>query len=464
MRLERRKNTAPRILVVDDEIRYCQILDLMLRHENYEVVTTTDSQNAARMLDEQDFNLVISDLRMAQYSGMDLLRHRNVVAPDVPFIILTAFGTIQSAVDMVREGALDYLTKPFQEETILATVRNALKVRALAEENRNLRLLLKESLGDTIFLGDSPPVKAILERVKKVSPTDLTVLILGETGTGKDLLARMIHNLSVHKDGPFVKINCAAIPASLLESELFGYERGAFSGATGRYKGKFQISQGGTLFLDEIGELENDLQAKILQAIEEKRFFPLGGPRDVEVNCRILAASNRPLEEMVKDGRFRQDLYHRLMAFPIQVPPLRERRGDIRILVEHYLTVFPQEMGIGSMEISPRALEFLTAYNWPGNVRELMNVLRSAVLMGRGKTLDLESFSSYPILWEDGDTEEPQPLSNVAFINTIPTLAQAEKDLIQRALQSCNGNKSQAARLLGITRSHLRYRMMIHNL
>ncbi len=464
MKVENKKGAAPRILVVDDELRFCQILDLMLRNENYEVLTTTDSQQAIRMLDEQEFDLVISDMRMAQFSGLDLLRHRNVVAPDTPFIILTAFGTIQSAVEMVREGALDYLTKPFQEETLLATVRNALKVRALAEENRNLRRLLKESLGDTIFLGDSPPVKAILERVKKVSPTDLTVLLLGETGTGKDLLARMIHDLSGRKDGPFVKVNCAAIPASLLESELFGYERGAFSGATGRYKGRFQISQGGTLFLDEIGDLENNLQAKILQAIEEKRFFPLGGPHDVEVNCRILAASNRPLEEMVKDGRFRQDLYHRLMAFPIQVPPLRERREDIRILAGYYLNAFAQELGNSPLETAPRVLEFLTSYNWPGNVRELMNVLRSAVLMCRGKSLDLESFSSYPILWEDGDSEEQPPPPNVISINPIPTLAQAEKDLIQRTLQSCNGNKSQAARLLGISRSHLRYRMMLHNL
>ena len=289
-------------------------------------------------------------------------------------------------------------------------------------------------------------------------------MILGETGTGKDLLARMIHDLSGRKEGPFVKVNCAAIPASLLESELFGYERGAFSGATSRYKGKFQISQGGTLFLDEIGDLENSLQAKILQAIEEKRFFPLGGLRDVEVNCRILAASNRPLEEMVKDGRFRQDLYHRLMAFPIQVAPLRERREDIRILAEYYFAAFAQEMGNCPLEIAPRVWEFLTTYNWPGNIRELMNVLRSAVLMCRGKSLDLEAFSSYPILWEEGDLEEPQPSANVIPINPIPTLAQAEKDLIQRALQSCNGNKSQAARLLGISRSHLRYRLMLHNL
>jgi transcriptional regulator with PAS, ATPase and Fis domain len=274
----------------------------------------------------------------------------------------------------------------------------------------------------------------------------------------------MIHDLSGRKEGPFVKVNCAAIPASLLESELFGYERGAFSGATSRYKGKFQISQGGTLFLDEIGDLENSLQAKILQAIEEKRFYPLGSPRYVEVNCRILAASNRPLEEMVKEGRFRQDLYHRLMAFPIQVTPLRERKEDIRILAEYYLAAFSREMGNCPLEIAPRVWEFLTAYHWPGNVRELINILRSAVLMCQGKTLDLDAFSSYPILWDDGDAEELQPPANVISINPIPTLAQSEKDLIQRALQSCNGNKSQAARLLGISRSHLRYRMMLHNL
>ena len=453
-----------RILVVDDEQRYCQILEFMLRHEGYEVVTTTEGQEAARFLDEQEFDLVISDLRMAQYDGLDLLRHRNVVAPDIPFVVLTAFGTIKSAVEMVREGALDYLTKPFQEETILATVRNALKVRALAEENRDLKQLLKESLGEAVFIGESPPVKALMDRITKVAPTELTVLILGETGTGKDLLARMIHGLSACKDGPFVKINCAAIPANLLESELFGYERGAFSGASKRQKGKFQMAQCGTLFLDEVGELDVGLQAKILQAIEEKCFYPLGGSGTVKVNCRILAASNRSLEEMVKEGKFRQDLFHRLMAFPIHVPPLRERKEDVRILSGYYLRVFGNEMGNPGLKLDPRALDFLTQHHWPGNVRELMNVLRSAVLMSRSGTIELEVVSSHPIFWEDSESEEPQGQSGTVLSNSLPTLAQSEKELIQKALQVSGGNKSHAARLLGISRSHLRYRMMLHDL
>ena len=453
----------PRILVVDDELRYCQILEAMLRHESYDVVTTTDSKQAARLLDEKEFDLVISDLRMSHYNGMDLLRHRNVVAPETPFIVLTAFGTIPSAVEMVREGALDYLTKPFKEEIILATVRNALKIGALAEENRNLRELLKESLGKIVFLGASPPIKALLERVKKVAPTDLTVLILGETGTGKDLLARMIHGLSNRKDGPFVKVNCAAIPASLLESELFGYERGAFSGANHRQKGKFQIAHGGTIFLDEVGDLEISLQAKSLQAIEDKCFYPLGGSQTVEVNCRILAASNRPLEEMVREGRFRQDLFHRLTAFPIHIPPLRERKEDIKILVEYYLQAFGAEMGNTGLKLEPRALDFLTKYDWKGNVRELMNVLRSAVLLSRGGTIGLESLLSHSIFWEEPETEEQQASVSIDS-NTIPTLAQAERELLKRALQMSGGNKSQAARFLGISRSHLRYRMMVHDL
>jgi len=452
----------PRILVVDDEPRYCQILDLMLRHENYEVVTTTEGQQAARLIDGQEIDVIISDLFMSPYNGMDLLRHRNVVAPEVPFIVLTAFGTIPSAVEMVREGAFDYITKPFQEDTILATVRNALKVRALSEENRNLRQLLKESLGETTFLGATPSVKAIMERVIKAAPTDLTVLILGETGTGKDLLAHQIHGLSNHRDGPFVKVNCAAIPGSLLESELFGYERGAFSGASNRHKGRFQMAHGGTLFLDEIGELDTALQAKILQAIEEKRFYSLGGSNTVEVNCRILAASNRPPEEMVKEGKFRQDLFHRLMAFPIHIPPLRERREDIRILVEHYLQVFGTEMGNPSLKLEPRALDFLADYHWPGNVRELMNILRSAALMNRDGTIGLEAFSSHLLFGEEAEAEDSQ--TETPATNNIPTLAQAEKDLIQRALQTSGGNKSQAARLLGISRSHLRYRMMLHEI
>jgi DNA-binding NtrC family response regulator len=454
----------PRILVVDDELRYCQILEAMLRRENYEVVTATDGKKATRLLDEQEFDLVISDLFMSPFNGMDLLHHRNVVAPDVPFIVLTAYGTIESAVEMVRDGALDYLTKPFKEEIILATVRNALKIRALAEENRDLKQLLKESLGETVFLGDSPAVKAILERVKKVAPTDLTVLILGETGTGKDLLARIIHRLSSRKDGPYVKVNCAAIPSALLESELFGYERGAFSGATNRYKGKFQLAHGGTLFLDEVGELEITLQAKILQSIEEKRFYPLGGSQTTEVNCRILSASNRSLEEMVREGQFRQDLFHRLMAFPIHIPPLRDRKEDIKVLAEYYLKAFGSEMGNPGLKFEPRALDFLTQHNWKGNVRELTNVLRSAVLMNREGTISLESLLSYPFFWEDSGSEDQQAPSGSPEFSSIPTLAQSERELINRALQMSGGNKSQAARLLGISRSHLRYRMMVHDL
>ncbi|HMK66437.1 MAG TPA: sigma-54 dependent transcriptional regulator, partial [Thermodesulfobacteriota bacterium] len=263
----------PRILVVDDESRYCKILSLMLQPEHYEVVTATDGKTAARLLDEQDFDLILSDLFMEPFSGPDLLRHRNAVSPETPFIALTAFGSIPNAVELIKEGAFDYLTKPFQEDTLLAAVRNALKVRALAEENRNLRTLLKESLGDAEFVGESQPVKMLLNRVKAVAPTDYTVLILGETGTGKDLIARLIHRLGTStKDGPFVKINCAAIPSTLLESELFGHERGAFTGAVSRAKGKFQLAQGGTLFLDEVSELDLPLQAKTLQAIEDKRF------------------------------------------------------------------------------------------------------------------------------------------------------------------------------------------------
>ena len=451
-----------RILVVDDEVRYCQILDLMLRHENYEVMTTTDGQQAARLVDEQELDVIISDLFMSPYNGMDLLRHRNVAAPEVPFIVLTAFGTIPSAVEMVREGAFDYLTKPFQEDTILSTVRNALKVRVLSEENRNLRQLLRESLGETLFLGETHSVKALMERLVKVAPTDITVLILGETGTGKDLLARQIHRLSMHKDGPFVKVNCAAIPVSLLESELFGYEKGAFSGAGHRYKGRFQMAHGGTLFLDEVGELDASLQAKILQAIEEKRFYPLGGSNTVEVNCRILAASNRPLEEMVKKGEFRQDLFHRLMAFPIHIPPLRERREDIRVLVDHYLRVFGAEMGNPGIKIEPRSLDYLLDYHWPGNVREVMNLLRSAVLMNRGGTIGLEAFPSNLLFGEEPEAEDSQP--EAIALSNVPTLAQAEKELIQKAVQICGGNKSRAARLLGISRSHLRYRMTLHEI
>jgi DNA-binding NtrC family response regulator len=452
----------PRILVVDDESRYCKILSLMLQPEKYEVVTATDGKAAARLLDEQDFDLILSDLFMEPFSGPDLLKHRNTVSPETPFIALTAFGSIPSAVELIKEGAFDYLTKPFQEETLLAAVRNALKVRALAEENRNLRVLLKESLGEAEFIGESPPVKILRNRVKTVAPTDYTVLITGETGTGKDLIARLIHRLGTSKDGPFVKINCAAIPSTLLESELFGHEKGAFTGAVARAKGKFQLAQGGTLFLDEISELDLPLQAKTLQAIEDKRFYPLGSPREVTVDCRILASSNRTMKELSEQGKFRSDLLHRLMAFPVHIPALRERKVDIPLLAAHFLSIFGSEIGRPLLRLDERALELLAAYSWPGNVRELMNVLRSAALLNREGVLGVEALSAYPLLW--GDDEREEASAPPAGLSTLPTLAEAERNLVHSALEHAKGNKSQAAKLLGITRSHLRYRMTLHNL
>jgi DNA-binding NtrC family response regulator len=452
----------PRILVVDDESRYCRILSLMLQPEHYEVVTATDGKTAARLLDEQDFDLILSDLFMEPFSGPDLLKHRNTVSPETPFIALTAFGSIPSAVELIKEGAFDYLTKPFQEETLLAAVRNALKVRALAEENRNLRALLKESLGDSEFIGESPPIKMLLNRVKTVAATDYTVLITGETGTGKDLIARSIHRLGTSKDGPFVKINCAAIPSTLLESELFGHERGAFTGAVTRAKGKFQLAQGGTLFLDEISELDLPLQAKTLQAIEDKCFYPLGSPREATVRCRILASSNRTLKELAEQGKFRPDLLHRLMAFPVHIPALRERKEDIPLLARHFLRVFGVEIGRPHLHLDDRALELLGTYSWPGNVRELMNVLRSAALLNQEGVVGMEALSSYPFLWGEAEREDaPTP---PAGPSALPTLAEAERDLIRRALDLAGDNKSHAAKMLGISRSHLRYRMMLHNM
>jgi DNA-binding NtrC family response regulator len=451
-----------RILVVDDESRYCKILSLMLQPVHYEVVTATDGKAAARLLEEQEFDLILSDLFMKPFSGSDLLRHRNSVSPETPFIALTAFGSIPSAVELIKEGAFDYLTKPFQEETLLAAVRNALKVRALAEENRNLRELLKESLGDSEFIGESPSVKMLWKRVKTVAPTDYTVLLLGETGTGKDLLARLIHRLGPAQDGPFVKINCAALPFTLLESELFGHEKGAFTGAVARAKGKFQLAQGGTLYLDEISELDLPLQAKTLQAIEDKRFYPLGASREVTVGCRILASSNRTLKELAAQGKFRPDLLHRLMAFQVHIPALRERKEDIPLLAAHFLRVFGAELGHPDLRLDDRGLELLSAYPWPGNVRELMNVLRSAALLNQKGVVGMEALSAYPFLWADDDREEP--LAAPAGPSSLPTLAEAERDLIRRALDQAKGNKSQAARVLGISRSHLRYRMMLQEL
>lgn len=452
----------PRILVVDDEEKYCKILQMMLRHADYEVTTTTSGAEAMRMLEEEDPDVIISDLFMSPVGGMDLLCRRNSAAPDVPLIVLTAFGTIPSAVEMIRQGAFDYLTKPFQEEILLTAVRNALKVRALAEENRSLKTLLKESLGAARFIGKSPQIAAMLARAHTVAQTDLTVIILGETGTGKDLIARLIHGLSPVKDGPFVKVNCAAIPATLLESELFGYEKGAFSGAQTRQKGKFHLAHGGTLFLDEIGDLDIALQAKTLQAIEEKCFYPLGSSRTTEVNCRIVAASNRHLKALAEQGRFRGDLLHRLMAFPIHIPPLRERREDIQALAGHYLHLFCAKAGCPEKTLHARALEFLQAYHWPGNVRELINVLQSAVLVSRDPVIVLDDLVWQPDFGEERETEGSS--AAVPGSSPIPTLAQAEKDLIERSLRVSSGNKSRAARMLGISRSHLRYRMMIHDL
>jgi DNA-binding NtrC family response regulator len=444
----------------------------MLRHalerQDHAVLEARDQPEAVRLLQQAQPAVVLSDLRLPEGDGFGVLRAAKEIDADIPVIVMTAYGSIEDAVRAMKEGAMDFLAKPVDPDHLLLLVARALEQRRIVTEN----LLLKEELavrrGAPQIVGEDPSLRKVFAALQRAAATDATVLLEGESGTGKELFARSLHALSPRADAPFVAINCAAIPENLLETELFGYEKGAFTGAAGRKPGKFELAHRGTLFLDEIGDLPFPLQAKILRALEERRFERVGGTSSVQVDVRLVAATNRGLKLAVATKRFREDLYFRLSVFPITVPPLRERQGDIPVLARHFVDRFCRDLKKKPLVISPEALEQLQAYRWPGNVRELQNCIERAVILTEGDALlprHLNLSFAAPL---ESETP-PSPWEQIDMSGTLAEVTrrvtrEAEKHKIQAILVEAQGNKGRAAELLQISYKMLLAKLKEHSI
>jgi DNA-binding NtrC family response regulator len=452
----------PHILVVDDERNYLTILSRILEGEGYRVSTADNPFAALELLSRESIALVLSDLKMPRMDGMEFYRRMKEEIGDLPFVVLTAFATVETALEAMKAGVFDYLTKPFKNEEILLTVQKALDFARLRSENALLRRQLAQSVGREL-LGESPAIKRLLDDIGRVAPARTSILIGGESGVGKELVARALHQSSPRADGPLVVVNCAAFPETLLESELFGHERGAFTGALERKQGLLEVADGGTLFLDEIGELPLCLQPKLLRVLQDRRFRRVGGTAEIESDVRLVAASNRDLKVLIEAGQFREDLYYRLNVVTLQVPPLRERPEDIPLLATHFLRKFAREMGRAIQGIDPEALRILQGHEWPGNVRELQNAIERGVLFCGGETLLAEHLPE--ALRDRAPGPGRGPLPDFAADRSLPDLLeQVERDLICKALVRARGVQAQAAELLGISRSNLQYKLKKYHL
>jgi DNA-binding NtrC family response regulator len=444
-----------RILIVEDKDALRTMLRHALESEGHDVVEVRDQGEATRALQEQQLSLVLTDLRLPEGDGFGVLRCAKESGIELPVIVMTAYGTLEDAVRAMKEGALDFLAKPVDPDHLLLLVRRALEQRRIVNEN----LLLKEELavrrGAPQLVGEDPALRKVFQSLQRAAATDTTVLIEGESGTGKELFARSLHALSERATQPFVAINCAAIPETLLETELFGHEKGAFTGAVARKPGKFEMAHRGTLFLDEIGDLPLPLQAKILRALEEKRFERVGGTQSVQVDVRLVAATNRGLRNQVAARRFREDLFFRLSVFPIVVPPLRERKGDIVRLAHFFVDRLCRDMKKRPLTLSPEAIGTLQEYRWPGNVRELQNCIERAVILAEGDAI-LPRHLSLPFV-ETADLPLPPDVwADFDFSGSLVEVtrratAEVERRKIQHVLAEAEGNKGRAAELLGIT-------------
>jgi two-component system NtrC family response regulator len=440
----------PSILLIDDDDSLRRVMEFSLAEAGYAVHTAAGGEEGLRLFEKGSFDAVITDITMPGMSGMEVLK--NVRRSDVhlPVIIITAYGTIESAVEAMKQGAFDYITKPFNRDELRLTLEKALRMRGLERENVELRAQIRDKYSFDGIIGTSDKIRDVLDTAGRVAASDATVLITGESGTGKELLAKGIHYGSRRGGGPFVAVNCAAIPENLIESELFGHVKGAFTGAVRDKEGKFELADGGTLLLDEIAELRPDLQAKILRALQEREADPVGGSRPVPFNVRVLAATNRDIERAVKEGAFREDLYYRLSVITLHMPPLRERRDDIPLLVDHFLRKYQA----ADIAVDPGALAALTAYGWPGNVRELENVIERATVLRRGNLITLAELP---------DKFRKTAMGVDDIILNLPddgiSLEELEKNLIIKALERHKGNQTRAAEYLRITRPTLIYRM-----
>jgi len=439
------------ILIVEDEAKMLRLLQLRLAEEGFTTHTAQDAETGLAILRKEKIDLVITDLKLPGMNGLEFLQAAKRVDAAIPVVLMTAYGSVETAVDAMKAGASDYVLKPFSLEEMSLVVRKELDARRLRDENRSLREALGHRYSYRNIVATSAKMQEVLSTVERVAPSNSTILLGGESGVGKDLIARAIHEHSRRANGPFIKINCTAIPENLLESELFGFEKGAFTGAVASKPGKFELADKGTIFLDEIGDVPPAIQVKLLRVLQEREFERLGGTKTLKVDVRLVAATNRNLRTALEQGTFREDLYYRLNVVPIDIPPLRERKEDIPGLVDHFLARLGRESGKEIRGVTPAALRQLVSFHWPGNVRELENIIERAVALSGDEVLDVADIHL---------DVSPAAASNAhGFLPNGTTLEQWEDEMIREALRRANGNKSQAARLLGLSRNALRYRL-----
>ena len=448
------------VLVVDDETNMQTVMRMVLEDAGYAVLTAASGEEAVRHIDKPDLDVLLTDIRMPGMGGEALVTRYRTERPDVPVIVVTAHGTIKSAVKTISAGASDYLTKPFEPEELEIAVHNAVKLRDILRENQRLKAAASELLAGKQLLGDSPATRHLAEEIERVAPYKTNVLIMGESGTGKELVARTIHQQGPRRDRPWVAINCSAIPRDLMESELFGYVKGAFTGANQARLGRLEQAQGGTLFLDEVGDLDLALQTKLLRVLQEREFSPVGSDQVRKVDVRILSATNRDLKAMVGAGTFREDLFYRLDVYTITVPPLRARREDIPLLARTFLGQLAAETDKPVRQISPEALEVLGHYPWPGNIRELRNAIERSLLSCRGDTIEARDLP-YAILRGTGAAPpgDDSPLDMMGSADLDAWLETVERRAILQALEQSGGVQAAAARRLGISERSLWHRI-----
>lgn len=446
------------VLVVDDEQNMLTVMRMVLEEAGHIVITAESGESGLSHLPNPNLEVVITDLKMPGMGGEEFVGRARRERPDVPVIVVTAHGTIRSAVDSIRSGAADYLAKPFQPEELEIAVHNALKLRAVVRENQRLQAAMAQGQARHRLIGDSDSMRRLLEQIRQVAPYKTSVLITGESGTGKELVARTLHGMSPRAAGPWVAINCSAIPRELMESELFGYVKGAFTGASQNRIGRLEQAQGGSLFLDEIGDLDLGLQAKLLRVLQEREYSPLGSDQLRQLDVRIIAATNRDLNERVRVGQFREDLLYRLDVYRLNVPPLRARQQDIPLLARAFLNDLLSEIDKPVRDFSARALQALTSYSWPGNVRELRNAVERGLLSCDAREIDLDHLPSAVAVGQSGSaclTDD----GGLPDQDLDGWLAEQERRVILAALQNCDGVQAKAARRLGISERSLWHRI-----
>ncbi|OEU78850.1 MAG: Fis family transcriptional regulator [Desulfobacterales bacterium S5133MH4] len=448
------------ILIVDDEKNYLVVLSAFLSGEGYETLTADSAQRALEIVETTDLDLVLTDMKMPTMDGIELLRCIKGKVPDLPVVMMTAYGTVEKAVGAMQLGAFNFIPKPFKNETLKQIVGKAVQTYRILKENRRLVQALEDRYRFDNIIGKSRALQAVFDTIQRVAPTKSTVLITGKSGTGKELIAKAIHFNSPRRNKPFVAVSCAALTETLLESELFGHEKGAFTGATSMRKGRFELADKGTLFLDEIGEVPVPLQVNLLRVLEEMTFERVGGTKSIAVDVRLIAATNKDLKAEVEQRRFREDLYFRLNVIHIELPPLRKRSEDIPLLAAHFVNKYAGEANRGEMTISPEAMSFLCNHSWPGNVREFEHAIERAVLFSRGSEITLDDLPKDLVGFADLEI----PIDWQRLSNLPETLDAIEKRLIEKALSLSNNVQSRAAQILGIPRNNLHYRLKKHNL